>query len=84
MSVRGFVTRKFHDVMCRPDRVREVADGCVGCGGDAADVYVTVGCGWCRAAGESFCWKCLDAEEFPWWNGVTLADFTVLPGRERT
>lgn len=87
MSFKDTLTRCFHSIMCRPGQVPQPDWGCCGCGAAEMDAYITVGCSTCGAPGEGYCWACL--ADLPWRrpdepNMLTLADFTVLPGRERS
>lgn len=82
VTLKESFTRRLHGVLCRPNRIPEADWGCCGCGAPEMDAYITVGCEFCRATGEGYCWSCLD--DLPSWpTDITLADFTVLPGRER-
>jgi hypothetical protein len=82
VSLREMVTRRFHGVMCRPNQIPRPDWGCCGCGAPEMDVYVTLGCAYCKAAGEGYCWSCIDSPDWP--PDISAADFTVLPGRERS
>jgi hypothetical protein len=81
MSLKRYVTRQVHNVLCRPDRVPQADWGCCGCGAPEMDAYLTVGCPVCGAPGEGYCWGCVDGPGWP--AHITAADFTALPGRER-
>lgn len=80
MTFKEAITRRVHSVLCRPDLVPQADCGCCGCGAAEMDVYLTVGCDYCQAPGEGYCWACFDGD-WPFW--ITPADFTVLPRRER-
>lgn len=82
MTVKTWLANRVHGVLCQTGKVPQPDWGCCGCGAPAMDVYITVGCDYCKAAGEGFCWSCVDGVE-DWPADLTLADFTVLPGRER-
>lgn len=81
MSFKEAVIRRVHGILCRTNEVPQADWGCCGCGAAEMDVYVTLGCSYCRGAGEGYCWACVDSPDWP--PEVSLADFTVLPGRER-
>jgi hypothetical protein len=81
VTLKEAITRRFHGVMCRPEVVPQANWSCRGCGAPEIDVYLTLGCAYCKAAGEGYCWQCIDSPDWP--PDVTVADFTVLPGRER-
>lgn len=81
MSLKEYITRRVHGVVCQTDKIPQADWGCCGCGAPEMDAYVTVGCDFCKAPGEGFCWRCIDAGGF--YDHITIESFTVLPGRER-
>ena len=81
MSLRDAVARRIHTVLCRPGKTPRPDWGCCGCGAREMDAYLTVEYAHCGEAGEGYCWACIDEPGWP--AGITLADFTILPGRER-
>jgi hypothetical protein len=81
MTIKERIISKVHSIYCGTEPAGPEA-GCCGCAIPVADVYVTVGCEHCRAPGETYCWACVDDQD-GWHDGMTLADFTVYPGRER-
>lgn len=70
-----------HSVLCRTKKQPQVNWGCCGCGAPKMDAYITVGCDFCKAPGEGFCWSCIDAPNWP--EAFGEFELTVLPGRER-
>lgn len=82
MSVKDAITRKVHNVLCRTDKIPQADWGCCGCGNPEMDLFITVGCDYCKGPGEGYCWGCV-ADLADWPVPLTLADFTVLPGREQ-
>lgn len=81
MTLKEAITRKVHSVLCQPNRIPQADWGCCGCGAPQMDAYLAVGCTYCKAPGEGYCWTCIDKTGWP--EGITLADFTALPGREK-
>lgn len=80
MRIPESVIRFVHRHTCGTKPLRLPEDGCCGCDAAIADVYLTVGCDYCKAPGETYCRAC--AENTDWVPGITLADFTAFPGRE--
>jgi hypothetical protein len=71
------------DALRGTNRPPASSDGCYGCHGAVADVYVTVGCA-AAGAGETYCWRCVDGWPADWMPlPMTVADVSVFPGRER-
>jgi hypothetical protein len=81
MSLRELVTTAVHNATCRPGNVPQANWGCSGCGAPTMDAYLTVGCDYCQAPGEGFCWSCIDAPNWP--EAFSMHELTVLPGHER-
>jgi hypothetical protein len=81
MSLKERLTRRVHNVLCQTNKVPQADWGCCGCGAPEMDAYLTVGCDYCKAPGEGYCWKCIDEPDWP--ERIRLVDFTVVPGRER-
>jgi hypothetical protein len=81
VSIKERFARRAHDILCQTNKIPRADWGCCGCGALEMDAYLTVGCHWCGAPGEGYCWSCIDDPD--WLEHITLASFTVLPGRER-
>ncbi|GAA0494288.1 hypothetical protein Ade02nite_20460 [Paractinoplanes deccanensis] len=81
MSLKEYVTKRFHGVVCNPNKVPQADWGCCGCGAPEMNVYITLGCDYCKASGDGYCWACVESPNWP--PEIAAADYTVIPGRER-